>query len=151
VCTAIPDPGGGGYFALAPEDPSDVSRRYLPDTNVLDTTFAAQAGTVRVTDALNVGSAGRLPWTELARRVEGLTGEVAMLLYEPGGPIDAAATTSLPEAIGGVKNYDCRCARVRDSSFTLDAFIRLGLREEVHTAVCPLQPGRPGGPGAGHH
>ena len=85
VCAAILDPDGGGSFILAPEDPADVSRRYLPGTNVLETTYVTRAGTVQVTDCLNVGSAGRLPWTELARRAEGLTGEVAMRWeFRPG-------------------------------------------------------------------
>ena len=57
------------------------------------------------------------------------------LPYEPGWAIAAPATTSLPEAIGGPKNYDYRYPWIRDSSFTLNAFIRLGLREEVHAAV----------------
>jgi GH15 family glucan-1,4-alpha-glucosidase len=57
------------------------------------------------------------------------------LLFEPGGAIAAAATTSLPEAVGGTKNWDYRFAWVRDSSFTVDAFIELALHEEVHAAV----------------
>ena len=57
------------------------------------------------------------------------------ILFEPGGAIAAAATTSLPEAIGGSKNWDYRFSSVRDSSFTLDAFINLALDEEVHAAV----------------
>ena len=57
------------------------------------------------------------------------------LLYEPGGAIAAAATTSLPERIGGSKNWDYRYAWVRDSSFTLDTFIGLRLHEEVQAAV----------------
>jgi GH15 family glucan-1,4-alpha-glucosidase len=49
--------------------------------------------------------------------------------------IAAAATTSLPERVGGSKNWDYRYAWVRDSSFTLDALINLRLHEEVHGAV----------------
>ncbi|MGH9059570.1 MAG: glycoside hydrolase family 15 protein, partial [Acidimicrobiales bacterium] len=57
------------------------------------------------------------------------------LLAEATGAIAAAATTSLPEGIGGAKNWDYRYAWVRDSSFALDALINLGLNEEVHGAV----------------
>ena len=253
VCAAILDSGAGGHFALSPAEPAGVSRRYLPGTNVLESTYTTPAGDVRVTDSLNVGSAGlaaldragqagggpdrrgrdalgvparesprpgpalgyqprrdpgRDRWRPehrpdsaggqpgpAARHVSGhllaRAGEHAVvaavatdhepvvipapqhvgaridrtidswrrwsdlvsyqgpwddavrrsalalktLLYEPGGAIAAAATTSLPEAIGGPKNYDYRYAWVRDSSYTLDAFIRLGLQEEVHAAV----------------
>jgi len=63
---------------LRPEGEFTVERAYVPDTNVLTTTFTTPTGTVRVTDSLNSGVAGRLPWSELARRVEGLTGSVRM-------------------------------------------------------------------------
>lgn len=254
VAGAILDPSGGGYLAVAPAAAFEARRRYVPDTNVLETTYTTTTGTARVTDSLNVGTAGRLPWTELARRLEGLEGSVEMawefvpgdrfgqtrpwvtmrdgtpivavgdqtmalvsddaiatrvsphrawggvtltsgshhvlavigtdgepvplpapgqvdarinatveswrrwstlieydgpwaeavrrsalalktLLFEPGGAIAAAATTSLPEALGGTKNWDYRFAWVRDSSFTVDAFMELALHEEVHAAV----------------
>jgi GH15 family glucan-1,4-alpha-glucosidase len=254
VCAAIVDAKAGGFFALGPASPCKIRRRYLPGTNVIETIYTAPGGRVRVTDSLNTGAAGRLPWTELARRVEGLDGELDMvwelvpgdrfgqgrprasmhgdvpvvvlgdqmlalvvdggrvdelrrgrvggrlhckrgtralvaavvtdheplflppadainarinrtilswrqwsglvdyegpwksavtrsalalktLFYEPGGAIAAAATTSLPERLGGAKNWDYRYAWVRDSSFTVDRFINLGLHEEVHASV----------------
>ena len=254
VCAAILDPAAGGSFVLAPEDEFEGRRRYLAGTNVVEIVYTTANGSVRVTEALNTGSSGRLPWNELVRRVDGLQGQVPMrwafvpgkrfghvdptitdhdgtpiirlddqtlavlvggsdpgvvrdtaihgrfvaepghrvvlaavatddeplflpaaaaadrrldrtveswrrwtdlvdydgpwaeavtrsalalktLLFEPGGAIAAAATTSLPEKIGGPKNWDYRYAWIRDSSFTLDAFIALGLHEEVHASV----------------
>ena len=47
------------------------------------------------------------------------------------GPILAAPTFGLPEQIGGVRNWDYRFTWIRDASFTLYAFIRLGFTEEA--------------------
>lgn len=254
---ALLDPSQGGYISLAPTAPCTASRRYLPQTNVLETIFRTEEGTVRVTDALGVGAAGPLPWEELLRRVDGITGQVEMswtvvpgsrfassqswsesadqaavlhlgdqqlavisfdigdpdlslhrvsgtfltapgstgllavvssdaeplflprrfelerhlertisrwqewsrdihyegrwqeavqrsalalklLLYSPTGAIAAAPTTSLPERIGGDKNWDYRYMWVRDSAFTVDALINLSLHEEVQSAVSYL-------------
>jgi GH15 family glucan-1,4-alpha-glucosidase len=69
-----------------------VRRRYLPGTNVLQTTFVSTAGTVRVTDALVTGIAGRLPWAQLVRRIESLEGEVRMRwAIRPGTRLGTAA------------------------------------------------------------
>lgn len=47
------------------------------------------------------------------------------------GSIAAAATFSLPEAIGGERNWDYRATWIRDASFTVYAFMRLGFTEEA--------------------
>jgi GH15 family glucan-1,4-alpha-glucosidase len=266
VLGALLDARRGGRFALAPAGAFDVERRYLPRTNVLETTFRTGGGTVRVTDALTTQEGGLLPWIELARRIEGVEGSVSMewrveprfgygaqrtriergngrplargerswltvtsrgagapevedgsigarfelrageralvaclcgedepiplpgadeidarieqtaasserwiaghayegqwrqaversalvlklLTYAPSGAMMAAATTSLPERLGGDRNYDYRYAWVRDSAFALDALGRLGLRAQVHgslswllAATAPTQP-----------
>jgi len=252
VFAAVLDADRGGRFALNPEGRADVERRYLPDTNVLETTFTTVDGAVRVTDALTLPAAGGLgPTRELARRVEGLAGRVPMrwcvtpafgygsvrtrlerrgpipvavagrdaaavcsweageasieggaiygrfdaeqgssafivlsaahqeplvfparadvearleatsgywrewasareyagrwrdavirsalalklLFHSPSGAIAAAATASLPEQIGGERNWDYRFCWVRDSAFTLDALLQLGCPEEAH-------------------
>ncbi|MHB8301494.1 MAG: glycoside hydrolase family 15 protein [Acidobacteriaceae bacterium] len=54
-----------------------------------------------------------------------------MLTHLPTGAIVAAPTCSLPEAIGGERNWDYRYTWVRDSSFTVFTLIRLGFTEEA--------------------
>jgi GH15 family glucan-1,4-alpha-glucosidase len=78
VFAGLLDASGEGQFALVPELPFQVERRYLPDTNVLETTFTTASGSVRVADAMLLPEPGLAPGRELDRRVEGLAGEVPM-------------------------------------------------------------------------
>ena len=54
-----------------------------------------------------------------------------LLYYDPTGTIAAAATTSLPEEIGGERNWDYRYTWIRDTSFTLQALFNLGHLSET--------------------
>jgi GH15 family glucan-1,4-alpha-glucosidase len=244
----------GGRFAMAPESPFEAERRYLPETNVLETTFRTAEGVARVIDAMTLPGDGLGPVRELARRIEGLSGTVSLawsleprfrygtsvptlgwrsghavaqtgsdavalsawgagapevgngsttgrfearegerallalstahqeplvfptrgdvedrvdrtisfwrdwagkreypgqwrdavlrsalalklLVFSPSGAIAAAPTTSLPETIGGERNWDYRFAWIRDSAFTLEAFLDLGCPAEAHAFV----------------
>jgi GH15 family glucan-1,4-alpha-glucosidase len=251
VLGAILDPERGGRFALVPVEPFEAERGYLPETNVLETTFTTAGGRVRVTDAFTLPRVGLAPGREVARRVTGLSGEVELawtfeprfgygaraprlalrggvpvadagadalalrlfeagdpelgrglvrgrfrvregerallvlcaahseplvlagreeaearldetcgfwrdwagrrdydgpwkeavvrsalalklLVYAPSGAIAAAPTTSLPETIGGERNWDYRFAWVRDAAFSLEALLDLGCLAEAH-------------------
>ena len=253
VFSALLDAEVGGRFALAPVGQHEVERAYLPDTNVLRTTFTTPGGRVAVTDALTTQDGALLPWVELVRSVECERGEVELewsvkprfrygleettlearrdgflacchgscllvrawdagrpelaagvvggrfalgkggrallvavaadrepipfpprdeverrlagtvgawrrwadecydgdwrdavvrsalalklLIQSPSGAVAAAPTTSLPERIGGDRNYDYRYAWIRDSAFTMDALARLGFREQLQGSL----------------
>ena len=247
IFNRIHDPEGG-RFSILPTSAFRIERRYRKHSNVLETTFITNTGTARITESLNSGISGRLPWCELARRIEGISGEVEFeivlrptcggnavnrvehpnatiryigdltttfchseevdliedadryalasytthegsktciaflvadgaplalprldqidhridfsdeewcrwssqltyngpfaedfircalslkfLLYAKTGAIVAAATTGLPERIGGDKNYDYRYAWVRDAAYTISALLRAGALAE---------------------
>jgi GH15 family glucan-1,4-alpha-glucosidase len=234
VFARILDGRSGGSWSIRPDGPFESERRYVPHTNVLETTFRTASGTVRLTDWLHVGAR-----QALCRRLEGIAGSVAMrvvcdprpgfnasgpvswsergawlaadlasgdrlvadglsgpseaftvhagesrgfslslnrpgpsdlasslkrtvgfwrtwaqnlqlpeeraelversaltlkgLQYEPSGAIVAAATTSLPESVGGARNWDYRFSWIRDATLTLGALAELGKGEEAQS------------------
>ena len=254
VFAAILDRKRGGTFSICPIGRFDISRRYVGPTAILETTFATDSGTIRLTDVMPMtpGMGTLRPYREILRIIEGITGEVVLdILCEPrpdygrakprirsrgalghaivwadelymlsaeiplqilpsrealgarirvaagqsvrfslsytkgdigvsaplgeaadgrfrdtlawwnawagtcryegphrdlvlrsavtlklmtfglSGAVVAAPTTSLPEAIGGGRNYDYRFCWLRDAALTMKAFLSLGFREEA--------------------
>jgi len=244
----ILDEHKGGFFEVRPDGPFTVERRYLRDTNVLQTHFRTAGGEAEVIDLMPAGDARRPGVNRIHRRIRGVSGTVRfhvtldprfdyarrqtawetqrgagvravagregvtlygevdcsiegccatctvdvsagetrwlaleyrerptlwrppsahelqetlddtvaywrrwisrclvtsyedhvrrsalvlkLLDYEPTGAVVAAPTTSLPERIGGVRNWDYRYAWVRDTAFSVYAFSLLGQFDE---------------------
>jgi GH15 family glucan-1,4-alpha-glucosidase len=89
VFGALLDGEIGGRFRIRPAGGFESQRRYLPDTNVLETTFRTPEGVCVLRDVMPVASeaekrASPLPDHLILRELEGLAGEVAVeILYEP--------------------------------------------------------------------
>ena len=131
-------PAGGGAMAmelrLEPGEHHDlvleITSGQLPDQppnaeRLWQSTAAAWVSRIPPLDGVRAALDVRHNDTVL----HGLTG--------PGGTV-AAATTSLPERFGDDRNYDYRYMWVRDTAFTIDALMRIGLPEQVHESFCCL-------------
>ncbi|HWH94866.1 MAG TPA: glycoside hydrolase family 15 protein [Baekduia sp.] len=104
--------------------PADYASRPYPE----EETATAFDATVRYWRTWLGTSRYRGRWREMVGR-SALT--LKLLTYAPTGAIVAAPTTSLPERIGGDRNWDYRYTWIRDAAFSLYALLRLGFTEEA--------------------
>ncbi|WP_432142247.1 glycoside hydrolase family 15 protein [Streptomyces sp. bgisy084] len=126
-CAFTLDEGSAAVFALD-RIGDGVEPRACPLTEAEDL-FGA---TVRYWRGWLSHSRYRGRWREMVHR-SALT--LKLLTYAPTGAIVAAPTTSLPEQIGGERNWDYRYAWVRDAAFCIYALLRLGFTDEAKAFV----------------
>jgi len=95
---------------------------------------------VAITASLQDTMVGWLTWSDLHQRYAGPWRELVhhsgrvlqALMFRPTGALVAAPTTSLPESIGGERNWDYRYTWIRDASLTLEALWVAACPDEAH-------------------
>jgi GH15 family glucan-1,4-alpha-glucosidase len=105
-----------------------VERGYIPRRYEEEETREAYERTIDYWRLWLSKSRYRGRWREMVHR-SALT--LKLLTYQPTGAIVAAPTTSLPERIGGGRNWDYRYTWIRDAAFSLYGLLRLGFTEEA--------------------
>jgi GH15 family glucan-1,4-alpha-glucosidase len=120
-------------FALGPGESATfilehVEGEYEPHCHTADETRELFEGTVAYWRRWLGQSRYTGRWRETVQR-SALT--LKLLTYEPTGALVAAPTTSLPERLGGERNWDYRYTWIRDAAFSLYALLRLGFTDEA--------------------
>ena len=148
---ALLDAEAGGRFELAPRVPHRTERRYVPDTNVLETTFFTGSGVVQVTDAMTLPAGGAVPMRELVRRVEGRSGAVPLRWrvdprfgYGSRSPrlgmrCGVPVATSGGDAVA-IPSWGAGEPRAADGGFTADLVLRRGERALVVLSSAHQEP-----------
>lgn len=111
------------FILRVPEEGTDV--RCIPADEETEEMFQT---TVRYWQKWLSACTYRGRWRE---QVERSALALKLMTFEPTGAIVAAPTTSLPEVIGGPRNWDYRYTWLRDAAFTVYAFLRIGFRQEA--------------------
>ncbi len=122
-CEFALDPGQSATFVLEQVPETYVPRRYAEDE-----TKEAFENTVDYWRGWLAQSRYQGRWREMVHR-SALT--LKLLTYAPTGALVAAPTTSLPEGVGGERNWDYRYTWIRDAAFSIYALLRLGFTEEA--------------------
>ena len=143
ACEITLTPGESVTFVL-----ERVTEEYVPRPYSEDETREAFDRTIEYWRRWLSKSRYQGRWREVVHR-SALT--LKLLTYRPTGGIVAAPTTSLPEHIGGGRNWDYRYTWIRDAAFSLYALLRLGFTEEAAAFMDWLRgrfsEARPGGLG----
>ena len=124
------------HFTVAEGDSVPMTLAYHPSNElphfVADRREALERTAIWWREWVKRGSFADMPEAWRAPVVRSLI-TLKMLIYAPTGGIVAAPTTSLPEAIGGPRNWDYRYCWLRDSALTLYALLNAGYREEAES------------------
>jgi GH15 family glucan-1,4-alpha-glucosidase len=133
--TPLQPSAGGVYceFTLLPGETATFVLEQVPDTYVPrryseEETHQAFDQTVEYWRRWISQSRYHGRWREMVHRSALV---LKLLVYQPTGALVAAPTTSLPERIGGTRNWDYRYTWIRDAAFSLNALLRLGFTEEA--------------------
>jgi GH15 family glucan-1,4-alpha-glucosidase len=127
------DGGVHATFELAAGQSQTFVLERVPDDHICrpypeHETAATFDATVRYWRSWLAQSRYKGRWREMLQR-SALT--LKLLTYAPTGALVAAPTTSLPEQIGGERNWDYRYTWIRDAAFSLYGLLRLGFTEEA--------------------
>jgi trehalose 6-phosphate phosphatase len=119
------EPGDDAWFVLRTAGAERSPHRHLQPRELLELTVRTWGRWSRL-----IQYSG--PWREQVVRSALL---LKGLVYEPTGALVAAPTTSLPETVGGERNWDYRYAWIRDSAYVLECFLRIGHSREAETFI----------------
>src|SRR4051812_30784884 len=147
LCSEVPlqkEPGGGAGAEFALEEgkscvftlSDEVANEDLPCPATPQEAQELFEQTVKFWHSWLAKCTYRGRWRE---RVERSALALKLLTFEPTGAIVASPTTSLPEVIGGPRNWDYRYTWVRDAAFTVYGFLRIGFTSEAAGFVTWLQ------------